>query len=377
MRAIAVLCVVVTHTASLSKLNETSWLGDFTARLDLGVTIFFLISGFLLYRPFANTRLNGAPETRLTVYAKRRFLRIFPAYWLAMTVLAISPGLPDVHTGRWWVYYGLLQAYDPTWYDKGIGAAWSLSTEVAFYSLLPLYAWAVARFVRSVRVELALLGLLATASVVARAVVTAHEQDAPFGTASTFPITIGGSFLWFALGMGLAVVSAWMQGRSDGRPPRAIGLIERHPWVPWLLALGFFLLVSKGIGVTGKFEQISVAQSVGEHLLYAGVALCLLLPAVFGDPAGGWPRRVLANRWLAMLGLISYGVFLWHLALAVKLSGEGAGGWLPIGRFLSLTVIVLAVSVPIAAASYLVLERPLLRLKYRQGRAQAARTAAP
>jgi peptidoglycan/LPS O-acetylase OafA/YrhL len=106
------------------------------------------------------------------------------------------------------------------------------------------------------------------------------------------------------------------------------------------------------------------------------VALCLLLPAIFGESSGGWPRRVLANRWLATLGLISYGVFLWHLTLAVKLSGEGASGWLPIGRFLSLTVIVVAVSIPVAAVSYLLLERPLLRLKYRQGRAQSSRTAA-
>jgi peptidoglycan/LPS O-acetylase OafA/YrhL len=374
MRAIAVLCVVLTHTGSLSKLNETSWLGDFTARLDLGVTIFFVISGFLLYRPFVNTRMNGAPETRLTTFAKRRFLRIFPAYWLALTLLAIAPGLPDVHTGRWWVYYGLFQAYDPTWFDKGLGTAWSLSTEVAFYALLPFYAWAAARLARSVKVELALLGALATASVVARALVAAHEQHAAFGTASTFPITIGGSFLWFALGMALAVISAWLQGRPA---PRAIAFIERRPWVPWLLALGCFVLVSKGIGITGaEFQSLTVAQNVGEHLLYAGVAVCLLLPAVFGHTAGGWPRRVLANRWLARLGLISYGVFLWHLTLAIKLSGEHAGGWLPIGNFLSLTVVVLAVSIPVAAGSYLVVERPLLRLKYRQRNAQAARTAA-
>jgi peptidoglycan/LPS O-acetylase OafA/YrhL len=375
MRAIAVLCVVLTHTGFLSGLNQTSWLGDFTARLDLGVAVFFLISGFLLYRPFVNTRLNGAPETPLVTYAKRRFLRIFPAYWLALTVLSISPGLPDVHTGHWWIYYGLFQAYDPTWFDKGIGIAWSLSTEVAFYALLPLYAWAAARLARGVKVELALLGALATASVVARAVVAANEQHAAFGTASTFPITIGGSFLWFALGMGLAVISASIQGRAV---PRAVDFVARRPWVPWLLAFGFFVLVSKGIGISGnKFENLTVAQNVSEHLLYAAVALCLLLPAVFGDAAGGWPRRVLANRWLAGLGLISYGVFLWHLTLAIKLSGEGAGGWLPIGRFLSLTVIVLAVSIPVAAASYLLLERPLLRLKYRQRNAQAARPAAP
>ena len=374
MRAIAVLCVVLTHTAFLSGLNQTHWLGDFTARLDLGVAIFFLISGFLLYRPFVNTRMNGAPETPVTTYVKRRFLRIFPAYWLALTVLAIKPGLPDVHTGHWWVYYGLFQAYDPAWFDKGIGIAWSLSTEVAFYALLPLYGWAAARFMRTVKFELAVLGALAAASVVARTLVFSHEQHAVFGTASTFPITIGGTFLWFALGMGMAVISARIQGRAS---PRAIDFVARHPWLPWLLAFGCFVLVSKGIGITGdKFQGLTVAQDVGEHLLYAGVALCLLIPAVFGDGAGGWPRRVLANRWLARLGLISYGIFLWHLTLAIKLSGERAGGWLPIGSFLSLTVVVLAVSIPIAAASYLVVERPLLRLKYRQRDAQTAQTAA-
>src|SRR3954469_5768518 len=109
LRAIAVLCVLLSHTSALSGSNEGTWYGPFTTRLNVGVTIFFLISGFLIYRPFVNSRLNGAPKTPLVVFFERRFLRIFPAYWLALTVLAISPGLPDVHTGRFWVYYGLFQ----------------------------------------------------------------------------------------------------------------------------------------------------------------------------------------------------------------------------------------------------------------------------
>jgi peptidoglycan/LPS O-acetylase OafA/YrhL len=376
LRAIAVLCVVLTHTGDLSGLNARTSLGDFTARLDLGVTIFFLISGFLLYRPLVNARMNGAPATGLGVYAKRRFLRIVPAYWLALTALAIAPGLPDMFSERSWVYYGLFQAYDPSWFDKGIGTAWSLSTEVAFYALLPLYAWMVARFVRSVRVELLLLGALAVASIIARTLDASAERHAAFGHAGTFQITIGGTFLWFALGMALAVISAWMQGNPDTRP-RAVALVERRPWLPWVLALGFFVLASKGLAIDpSRFAQRSVAQNVGTYLLYAAVALCLLLPAVFGEGAGGWPRRLLANRWLARLGLISYGVFLWHLTIAVKLSGEGVGIGGPFGRFVMLTLVALAVTVPIAVASYLVVERPLLRLKYRrQGSAQAARTA--
>src|SRR5256714_8093222 len=376
MRAIAVLGVLLTHTGFLSGLNKGSYFGDFTARLNVGVTVFFLISGFLLYRPFVNARLNGAPRTPIATYAKRRFLRIFPAYWLALTALAIVPGLPDVFTGRWWVYYGLLQGYDPSWFDKGIGTVWSLSTEVAFYALLPLYAWVAARLARSVRVELALLALLACASLVARALDVAAERHAVFGTASTFQITIGGTFLWFALGMGLAVVRPWIQGDRAARRPRLVALVERRPWLPWLLALGFFVIAAKGLGIErGQFATQSVAQNASEHLLYAAVAFCLLLPAVFGENGGGWPRRVLANRWLARLGLISYGVFLWHSTIAGELSDDGVGRWLPIGPFLTLTLVVVVVTVPIAAASYLLFERPLLRLKYRQRNAQAARPA--
>jgi peptidoglycan/LPS O-acetylase OafA/YrhL len=362
LRAIAVLCVLLTHTSFLSSSNEGTWFGPFAARLDLGVTIFFLISGFLIYRPFVNARLNGAPATPLTVFFRRRFLRIFPAYWAALTLLAIAPGLPDVFSERWWVYYGLFQAYDPTWFDKGIGTAWSLSTEVAFYLLLPLYAWVMSRLARRrIGLELGILAALALASVVARALVADAESGSAFGQASTFPITLGGTFLWFALGMALAVVSAWLAGRPSAAAPRFVALIARRPWLPWLGAFVCFVVVSKGIGITGDtFQQLSVAQVVGEHLLYAGVALGLLLPAVFGDDAGGWPRRVLANRWLAALGLISYGVFLWHLTIAIKLSGEGLDGFVP------LTIVTAAVAIPIAALSYVLLERPLLRLKYRR-----------
>src|SRR4051812_18483229 len=52
MRAVAALAVLVTHTAFLSGFNGKGFLGGVTARLDVGVSLFFVISGFLLYRPF-------------------------------------------------------------------------------------------------------------------------------------------------------------------------------------------------------------------------------------------------------------------------------------------------------------------------------------
>src|SRR3954468_20104855 len=93
LRAFAAIAVVITHTGFLSTFNAHGLAGEVTARLDVGVTLFFIISGFLLYRPFVAARLEHRPAPRIPVYARRRVLRIVPAYWLALTVLAIWPGL--------------------------------------------------------------------------------------------------------------------------------------------------------------------------------------------------------------------------------------------------------------------------------------------
>ncbi len=97
MRAIAVLCVVLVHTTVGAR--DLPAVGPLLAHMNIGVTIFFLISGFLLYRPFIAHRGGGAAAPPVVQYAKRRFLRIYPAYWLVLTVLVIVPGLTGVGNG--------------------------------------------------------------------------------------------------------------------------------------------------------------------------------------------------------------------------------------------------------------------------------------
>ncbi len=82
IRAIAALSVLVFHAANAAytAVPDQDWLGAVLARFNVGVPIFFVISGFLLYRPFVAARLGGRAAPRVRDYARRRVLRLVPAY---------------------------------------------------------------------------------------------------------------------------------------------------------------------------------------------------------------------------------------------------------------------------------------------------------
>jgi peptidoglycan/LPS O-acetylase OafA/YrhL len=137
-----------------------------------------------------------------------------------------------------------------------------------------------------------------------------------------------------------------------------------RPWLAWAMAGVTLVLLAWAADLPRTFPaRFSEASFFAEHVLFAVFSFFLLLPAVFGDDRGGWPRRVLANPVLAWLGLISYGLFLWHASLMIWLEEQGATDWIPGLSFLGLLVFTTAFGVACATASYYLVERPLLRFK--------------
>lgn len=150
LRAVAAAAVLITHVGALTGYVGTgtpaSWV---VSRGDVGVPIFFALSGLLLYRPWVVAALSGPQAGPVTGYLRRRALRILPAYWAVVLIAlpVLNPG-PARHVWSWAQYLLLAQNYDPHPWWTGTGATglaqdWSLVVEVSFYLLLPVLAAAL------------------------------------------------------------------------------------------------------------------------------------------------------------------------------------------------------------------------------------------
>jgi peptidoglycan/LPS O-acetylase OafA/YrhL len=354
LRAIAALSIVGFHVALVpGGIAQHHTAALYLGQLNIGVSVFFLISGFLLYRPFVAARFEGRPRPPLVPYAVRRFFRIVPAYWVALPIVAVALDKSRIlHDPL--PYFGFAQVYSRSTLVSGYGPAWTLCVEVTFYALLPLWAFALRRAPgRSAR-ALVTSEAVALAAVLGGAIAwNAVQTPERIGFIPITPaIASLPAFLdHFALGMALAVASVALIGRE--RQPAAVEVVNRRSWLPWLVALAGYVVLCRLGPLNDPGHEIL------RHELRALIALCLLLPAVFGDDRGGAVRRLLADRRLQWIGLISYSLYLWHAVIVAKLADHGWVDRLGNAGFVPLAA---AASVAVAALSFYAVERQGLRI---------------
>ncbi len=146
LRAIAALAVLTFHVTGILDsqgiLSAPHWVTNALSRLGLfGVGSFFVISGFLLYRPFAVAALTGTPSPAWFPFWKRRFFRIYPAYWVALAVAVFvlgQGGFVSVVHGT--AHFAMIQNYRAGFIGGGLTVAWTLGIEISFYIVLPFVA---------------------------------------------------------------------------------------------------------------------------------------------------------------------------------------------------------------------------------------------
>ena len=308
VRALAAMLVVATHAAYTTGKYTHGFVGLVYSRMEIGVPIFFVLSGYLLFGPWVRAAASGAASPSLTRYAWHRVRRIMPAYLvtvlLAYAIYHFRDGGPNPgHT--WWGLFRnltLTQIYTDNYafalLHQGLTQMWSLAVEVAFYVALPVLAWLLMVLLcrRRWRPVLLLAGLGGLALLSLGWIVLVHTTDfLPDGAKLWLP----GYLIWFLGGMMLTVLSAM--------GVRVYGFLA----VP--LAAICYLIACTPIAGEPQTSPTGMAQALVKMVFYAVIATLVVAPLALGDR--GAYARLLASRPMVWLGEISYEIFLVHLVL--------------------------------------------------------------
>ena len=178
----------------------------------VGVDLFFFISGFCLFVPYARTMFEGRPKATLATFAYRRALKIVPSYYLSLALVAAfgwahftSPSDAVVQLVS---HAAFVHVFNNATYGGINGVLWSLAVEVQFYAIFPIVAWCAMR-----RPLLACILLAATAAAY-RTVVAQHD-DARYALEQ-----LPGTLDLFVAGIFAAVAHRFLAVRRPGLAAR-------------------------------------------------------------------------------------------------------------------------------------------------------------
>ena len=343
LRALAALSVLLFHVwlfrPDRPRGARAELLDHVLFEANLGLICFFVLSGFLLYRPFARAALRGHDRVSTSRYAVRRIARIVPAYYACLAGCLLLYAAADldklIPPASDLPMFALFAQNYSLETIMGINAVtWTLCVEAAFYVLLPLIGLAALRLApRSPGRQAALLAAFVLLTLGWNLLVQQTGGGAVAGKA--LPAYLG----HFALGMLVAlVVERGMRlgaRRTAALVVAGVAIVVLTAYWHETLALGHPI---RAIG--GKLSAA------------LGFALVIGAAAAGRGPAVSW----LGNRALAAVGVVSYGLYLWHLPLI--LVGNQLDAYPD--ALLPRLGVVLAIALMVAYLSWTLVERPAM-----------------
>ena len=248
-----------------------------------GVYFFFMISGLLIGRQWI-----GSSERTLFGFLVARVWRIFPALWAALAgfylVTTILGSPPSSHWGDVAANALLINWFAPQWSTPWLIVSWSLQVEWIFYLAMP----AVAMLIRSITPPRQIPALMAVA------ILLALSLKALGGRHFAYP-------LFFAVGIAVALRPAQARRIGEKLPLTALltGLVALQALYAWTEPIG----ANKPAWTVSAFDGFAVLFAVLGGATFARVAFA--------------PPRWMLNRFVLLLGRVSYSFYLWHLTVLI------------------------------------------------------------
>jgi peptidoglycan/LPS O-acetylase OafA/YrhL len=345
IRAVAALLVVGTHAAYTTGKYTHGYWGLVGSRMEIGVPIFFVLSGYLLFRPWVKSAATDGRAPSLSRYAWHRVRRIMPAYVVTVLFAYVLYHFRDAgpNPGHSWLGLArnltLTQIYCNGYLGKylhqGLTQMWSLAVEAAFYVVLPLLAYLLLVVIcrRQWQPKL-VLGALAGMALISPAWLVLVHTD------HWFP---DGARLW------LPTYLAWFLGGMMLTVLQEMG-VRGYGFVAIPLAVICYFIVSTPIAGAPTTSPATLSEALFKTCFYAVIAALAVAPLALGGSSGiqGWYSRSLASRPMVWLGEISYEIFLIHLITMEFAMDYIVGAHVYTGSMLYLYVATLVVTIPLA-----------------------------
>jgi peptidoglycan/LPS O-acetylase OafA/YrhL len=341
IRAVAALLVMATHAAYTTGKYTHGYVGLVYSRMEIGVPIFFVLSGFLLFGPWVKAFASDGAPPSVRRYAWHRVRRIMPAYVVTVLIayLVYHWRTAGPNPGHSWM--GLLRNltltqiytdnYLYSYLHQGLTQMWSLAVEIAFYVALPFLAYLLLVVLcrRRWRPRLLLTGLAALSLITPAWLILVHTTDfLPDGARLWLPTYLA----WFIGGMILAVL-------------QPMG-VRAYAFACVPLAVVCYFIASTPIAGEPTTSPHELRDALIKAAFYAVIATLAVAPLALADR--GLYARFLATRPMVFLGEISYEIFLIHLVTMELVMVEILRWPIYTGNVAALFLVTLVVTVPAA-----------------------------
>ncbi len=315
VRTLAVLLVMFFHAWWVTPERIALGAGVTDQPIDYlwtGVHLFFVLSGFLLFLPYARWIQGGRERPSARLFYKRRFLRIVPAYWASLVILSLAGPKTGGSLIDTLVHAVFLQNLSQKTVYSINGVFWTMAVEVQFYAVLPLLAWALYLLARRMGPWIALAIFVPALALVSASNVWLQSVPALAGNSLIYNVALRPEALtyWiniFGFGIACAMIYVAIQ-----RNEQVLSLLKGS-WSRWsmerIATWAFALAALFWLALTFiPALHPTPWNDIGFGLTYA----LALLGILFGSQL---IRRPFEWRPVRFVGLISYSLYIWHLVI--------------------------------------------------------------